>query len=305
MSKLVLHQYAGSPFAEKVRCLLAYKQMSYDWVDIPVIMPKPDLMPSTGGYRKTPVMQIGADIYCDTALICRVINDLSPETNIYPEVQAANLAAMTHWTDTFFFKVSVAKVFQPKVLANHPLFSDPIASKAFVADRAALKGDSNEQPMALAEAEAFWLSHMQNLDLQLANQKYLFGDTPTIADFSTYHCLWFAYVNEVLRADFEPFQNVLAWRARMASMGSGEPKQISGADALGYAKDANSDCEVNISAGGFKAGDEVTVLPIDYGFQPVVGSLLQLTDSRIAVKRQDKKCGEVVVHFPRVGYKVE
>ena len=70
MSELILHQYAGSPFSEKVRALLGYKQVSYRMVDIPMIMPRPYVIPLTGGYRKTPVLQIGADIYCDTALIC-------------------------------------------------------------------------------------------------------------------------------------------------------------------------------------------------------------------------------------------
>src|SRR5689334_19212590 len=35
--------------------------------------PRPELMPMTGGYRRTPVLQIGADIYCDTQLILRVL----------------------------------------------------------------------------------------------------------------------------------------------------------------------------------------------------------------------------------------
>ena len=52
-----------------MRIALGLKQAAWKSVDIPNVMPKPDLMPLTGGYRKTPVMQIGADIYCDTQLI--------------------------------------------------------------------------------------------------------------------------------------------------------------------------------------------------------------------------------------------
>ncbi|NQV66525.1 MAG: glutathione S-transferase N-terminal domain-containing protein, partial [SAR86 cluster bacterium] len=61
MSDLILHHYPESPFSEKIRLLLGYKQASYQAVAIPVIQPKPDLMALTGGYRKTPVLQIGAD----------------------------------------------------------------------------------------------------------------------------------------------------------------------------------------------------------------------------------------------------
>ncbi|RZI55153.1 MAG: glutathione S-transferase family protein, partial [Pseudomonas sp.] len=71
MSELILHHYPTSLFAEKARLMLGFKGLSWRSVNIPSIMPKPDLMPLTGGYRKTPVLQVGADIYCDTALIAR------------------------------------------------------------------------------------------------------------------------------------------------------------------------------------------------------------------------------------------
>jgi hypothetical protein len=49
----------------------------------------------------------------------------------------------------------------------------------------------------------------------------------------------------------------------------------------------------------------VTVTPQDYGSVPVRGSLLRLTHTEIAIRRDDPLTGEVVVHFPRRGYKVE
>jgi glutathione S-transferase len=71
MSGLILHHYPTSPFAEKARLLLGFKRLSWRSVQIPPMMPKPDLVALTGGYRKTPVLQVGADVYCDTALIAR------------------------------------------------------------------------------------------------------------------------------------------------------------------------------------------------------------------------------------------
>ena len=32
-------------------------------------MPKPDLTPLTGGYRRIQVLQVGADVFCDTQVI--------------------------------------------------------------------------------------------------------------------------------------------------------------------------------------------------------------------------------------------
>ena len=69
MDTLILHHYPASPFAEKIRRVLAFKQLAYRSVIIPDVMPKPDVLALTGGYRRTPILQIGADIYCDTALI--------------------------------------------------------------------------------------------------------------------------------------------------------------------------------------------------------------------------------------------
>ena len=65
----ILHQYAGSPFSEKLRLMFGFKGLAWQAVETPPIMPKPDLMPLTGGYRRAPVLQIGADIYCDTQRI--------------------------------------------------------------------------------------------------------------------------------------------------------------------------------------------------------------------------------------------
>src|SRR5471032_1906235 len=80
MSDLILHHYPNSPFSEKVRVAFGIKQLAWKSVEIPNIMRKPDLMPLTGGYRKTPVLQIGADIYCDTQLMMLEIDKHSPES---------------------------------------------------------------------------------------------------------------------------------------------------------------------------------------------------------------------------------
>ena len=71
MNDLILHHYTTSPFSEKIRLILGFKQLAWKSVLIPSIMPKPDVVALTGGYRKTPFLQVGADIYCDTALIAR------------------------------------------------------------------------------------------------------------------------------------------------------------------------------------------------------------------------------------------
>ena len=84
MPEILLHQYASSPFAEKIRVCLGIKRLAWGAVDEPVIMPKPELVALTGGYRRIPVMQIGADIYCDSQLIVRELERRFPEPTLFP-----------------------------------------------------------------------------------------------------------------------------------------------------------------------------------------------------------------------------
>ena len=80
----ILHHFEASPFSEKIRVIFGFKRIAWQSVLIPRIMPKPDLVPLTGGYRRTPVMQIGADIFCDTQIITREIERRFPEPTLFP-----------------------------------------------------------------------------------------------------------------------------------------------------------------------------------------------------------------------------
>ncbi len=307
MTNLILHQYAASPFSEKVRCLLGYKKQNYRMVEIPVIMPKPDLMALTGGYRKTPVLQIGADIYCDTSIICRVIDRLFPENSIYPATEEASIAAASYWTDTFLFKASVAVAFQPKAVANSELFSDQETAAAFMVDRAALSKGSTELSMDLSIAQSHWSMHMRRLDRQLSSVSFIGGDTPSILDFSSYHCCWFVYKNEVLRSDLESFPALVEWMTRMEGFGQGNSEMMTGEDAVKIARDnvvSGDPIMTNMLDEEPSLGEVVEVMPIDYGFQPTRGELMVSSVDEFVVKRVDERAGEVAVHFPRLGFQV-
>ena len=307
MSDIILHHYPQSPFAEKVRLLLGYKKLSYAAVTIPIIMPKPDLMPLTGGYRKTPVMQIGADVYCDTALICRVIDRMAPEPGIYPPASRAVSAAASHWTDSVFFRACVTLAFQPHVLAQSDLFQDPDSAKAFMADRAKLTEGAGPLVMDLACAQAWFAAHMKLLDRQLAAAPFLFGDSPVLADFATYHCCWFVHSNELLQETFSPFPHVSDWLARMAAFGHGGQRPMTGTEALDIARDATPSAGEKAATEAIdhlQIGDEVEVMPTDYGFQPVRGTLQLSSLDELVVRRTDDRVGEVAVHFPRAGFQV-
>jgi len=306
MPKIILHHYLASPFAEKIRLLLGYKHASYQAVTIPVIMPKPDLMPLTGGYRRTPVLQLGADIYCDTALIARVIDRLLPEGTIYPPGNEATVAATARWTDSVFFRSCISVAFQPEALAASPLFRNPAAAEAFRRDRAELAGGAS-LALALETALPLFHNHLGNLDRQLAGSAFLFGNQPTEADFSTYHCCWFVYRNAALASEFDGYPNLRQWLAVMREFGHGEVEELGGAGAL----DAAAAVSPRVAEGqslealdGLRPGERVEVMPTDYGFDPVRGVLMQSTVDHLSLLREDPRVGTVAVHFPRVGYQV-
>ena len=69
---------------------------------IPPVLPKPDVIALTGGYRKTPVLQIGSDIYCDTALIARLLEALQSAPTLYP-VDVPLATPVAQWADSYLF----------------------------------------------------------------------------------------------------------------------------------------------------------------------------------------------------------
>src|SRR5687767_11813663 len=131
--QLILHHYPTSPFAEKARLILGFKQLPWMSVFIPAVMPKPDLVALTGGYRRTPVLQVGADIYCDTALICDVLEHVQPEPPLYPPHLKGVSRIFAQWADTTLFWASMTYSIQPKTVGT--LFPDAATGQAFAADR--------------------------------------------------------------------------------------------------------------------------------------------------------------------------
>ena len=104
MPQLILHHHDPSPFAEKIRLVMGVKGLAWASVQIPMIMPKPDLTALTGGYRKTPVLQIGADVYCDTALIARELERRYPAPTLFPHGMTGLGYALGQWSDKTFFQ---------------------------------------------------------------------------------------------------------------------------------------------------------------------------------------------------------
>jgi len=305
MTELILHHYPNSPFAEKIRLILGAKKQSWHSVTIPMIMPKPDLVALTGGYRRTPVMQIGADIYCDTALICDVLEHAAPTPALYPAAHKGMARVLAQWADTTLFTTAMAYNFQPKGALS--LIPDPEQLKNFGQDRAAMRNNAPRMPPA--DATAAYKSYLRRLADMLESQPYLLGETPCIADYAVYHPLWFTRnVVPVLAGILEATPQVLAWMDKMAAIGHGTSNPMTPAAAIEAAHSSTPTAlahEAFQDEHGIALGSEVVITAESFGLEPTTGQLLAATRTRYTLARTDSRAGVVHVHFPRVGFSLK
>ena len=298
----ILHHFEASPFSEKIRVIFGFKQMAWQSVLIPRIMPKPDLVPLTGGYRRTPVMQIGADIFCDTQIIQRAIEARFPEPTLFPG--NAGVPWMTGlWTDRIFFGSAVLLVFGA--------LGDKVPQD-FIDDRTKLRGapfDVKAMAAGLPHHRDQFRSHAALIEAQLAHGGNWLLDDFSLIDAGCYMNIWYLRSNLPEFADelLAEFPRLREWEQRVRSLGHGTRTELSGQDALAIAAKATPAIpatEVTRDFGGRKIGDRVTVSADEPVKTPIEGEIASLSVHHIAIRRRDPNLGEVVVHFPRLGYVV-
>ena len=305
MSDLILHHYPSSPFAEKIRLVLGYKNLAWKSVVIPQIMPKPDVQALTGGYRKTPILQIGADIYCDTSLICDVLEHLAPTPSLYPEPGKGLARTLAQWADSTLFWAAMAYNLGPKGAADMFGNTPPEVAKAFSDDRRAMSGSMTR--LRPADAAAAYKSYLRRLSDMLDDQPFLLGAVPTVADFACYHPLWFTRTRTPSVAgilDLTPA--VVDWMARMAAIGHGTMEKFNAADAIAVAAASTPHTLLTDSTfqdeHGIALGSLVTVAAESFGPEATEGELVAATRTHYTLRRIDERAGTVHVHFPRIGY---
>jgi glutathione S-transferase len=303
----ILHHYPMSPFAEKIRTVLGFKKLEWTSVLIPPIMPKPDVLALTGGYRKTPILQIGADVYCDSALIARVLERLKPEPTLFPAESASLAPILAQWADSTLFWTAIPYTMQPAGLAQMFSGMAPEVQKAFGEDRAAFR--KGVPPMRPGESIAAMTIYLGQLEGLLRDERqWLLGASASIADFSVYHCLWF--INRggpAVASVFNNHPHVQSWFARVKQIGHGVPDQLDSKAAVELAaasKPAPVAADQFLDTHRLPFGAAVTVAAVDYGTDPVAGELVISLPEEIGVRRTDARAGTVIVHFPRLGFEV-
>jgi glutathione S-transferase len=301
--EIIFHNFANSPFSEKVRLVFGIKGLSWRSVEIPSMLPKPDVVPLTGGYRKTPVMQIGADIFCDSQIIVRELERRFPEPSVLPHGKGLPYG-LAFWTDRLFFMASVPIIFGE---IGH------MVPEAFKKDREAMS-PSGFSTDAMKAAAPFmrdqWRAHAGFIAEQLGDdQKFLQGDKPAMADIHCHMNLWFMKnaVKHIADALLAEFPKLDSWFARMTAIGHGKMTPMDSKEALAIAKAATPEAKSAPDPhdpSGRKPGDKVKVAADDYGRDQIAGEIVFGNAHEIAIRRYDSQVGEVVVHFPRAGFVV-
>ena len=303
MTDIILHHYDASPFTQKALRMLGLKNLEWRSVVTPMMLPKPDLLCLTGGYRGTPVMQIGADIYIDTQCIARELERRFPEPTFFPTGDAGLAFALVKWSDEFFqagLKMALAIL-------------GPDWDTAFREDRQALfvHLDFDSMDAETGHAMAQLQASAGLLNAQLADgRSFLTGDHAGLADIQAFSVPWFTRAAmPITEKLFRDFSHLPAWEARVAELGEGDRQQIDAAEAHRIAQESQPDLTINIAgneAQGLEAGMSVKVMPDDFSLRGAVeGVLLRTSAVELAIHRSTDDLGDLVIHFPRLGYRVE
>lgn len=305
MNQIIFHHYPQSPVSEKVRVAFGIKNLAWASVQIPRIPPKPDLMPLTGGYRRTPVMQIGADIYCDSQEILRELQRRFPEPTFFPGGADGMVWGLSRWTDGDFFSSAIGLVMSAAV--------DSLPTD-FAADRGRLyfgpdhdfkaMGADLGHIVAQLRGQIGWIE--QRLE---TGRSFMLGDNPGLPDALAYYLVWFVRGRWDRAPEFlSEFPNLEAWEERVKALGHGEVSEMDSKTALeiaGRSTTATAEAADPKDPQGLRPGMTVGVVPdVDGGELVVSGTLRAVNRDSISILREDPLVGEVCVHFPRVGYRV-
>ena len=303
MSQVILHHYQLSPYSEKTRLAMGLKKVAWNSVDIPIWTPRPKLTPMTGGYRRTPIAQVGAEFYCDSLHIFQLLEQLGGAGRLYPPGQKSLAKAIGWWFEksSFFNAVSVAMggmegVPQELIDERLPLFGVNIDPEVLRPERA--------KYLQRVDAHLQWID-----DLLSDGRNFLLGAEPSAADLSVYHPLWFVRqnggdeVNELVNRSTA----IDVWYERVAAIGHGDFIELTADQAIDAARESDpsepDEWSREAERVGLHRGDKITVTPDDYG-NPVYGTLIAWAENRVVLRHEDPSVGKVNLHFPRVGFDV-
>lgn len=300
---MILHHTPRSPFSEKVRLMLDLSEKNWMHVRAPIHSNKRRIQRVlVEGYsRRIPLLQIGADIYCDSSVIS---DQLAISTGI-PEYSKENLGEFKKYAvdlEEKGFTAFFVSIPQKQLLSAY--FKDYSFKDfyGFVAGRVgSFKGV--ELPKPNVDDEKRKKEDILNeCEEKLSTSKYLItSEKPTLADFTLYHLIWYSLKANMTDL-FAGRPNVKKWYYGMSNGRKALPNEIKGVDALKIAKDNRPIVIPEDMKNGPMVGKEVSLIPDDVsgpGTLPVTGVVVGENENKIILKRVTKETGTIHIHFPK------
>ena len=292
---LILHQYDMSPFSEKIRVIFGMKGLEWHACNQPRIMPKPGLVALTGGYRRIPVLQVGADLYFDTVLITDELERRFPSPSIYAGSGPGMAQALASWFDQGLFWQVVTALFG----------GDIPADEAFAADRSALIGRPFDPVAMKAAAPGAYRQIAAYSDLaeqQLGDGRaYLFGDGPSAVDACLYHNVAFLrWGRGRAQAALDGFPRLLAWEKRMRAIGHGRRgTDVLPEDALAIARGNEPAAVAAVSVrDDLRPGDAIRVAYNDANTPALEAVLVAAGHQFVSVQPVTPELRHLIIHMP-------
>lgn len=303
----ILHHYAFSTFSEKVRLALGLKGLDYHAVEVAGLPPRPLLNPLTGGYRRIPVLQVGADLYCDTNIILPALERLYPQQpSLYPDGSLGLARGLAFaWERAMWIPtIGVLTHFIGEHIPAEFIKDRKEGYLGIDISKAAMAPELPQQRQRVV-AQYAWLKQA------LADgRKFLFGDRPSALDLTCYQTIYLLRKNCPPEVDaFVAIDGPLpAWYERVGAIGHGRPAAFTAEAAFAAARDARPAPVTHLAADGdptgLPAGAKVTVTPDDNARVPVAGTLVAASADEIVIHRRDPEAGDLHLHFPRLGFDV-
>ncbi|GAA5317297.1 MAG: glutathione S-transferase family protein [Candidatus Pelagadaptatus aseana] len=299
----ILHHYEMSPYAEKIRLMFGLTGSHWYSSLTSVQPPRPGVDPLAGGYRRVPVAQVGADVFCDTALIAQEIAEATATPALDPANMDDSSRMLVRQAEQEAFFAAIGAVPPVRLLGTMLKAFGPLGMYRFAKDRASMMKGGTVRPPKGEEAKARIRALVENLEACLAEQSWVAGESASVADFAVYHPLWLHLLCNRKPLDAGP--EVREWYQRVAAIGHGQREEISAADAFAAARETQPRAlPEGDNADTALLGKSVEVAPCDYALIPVTGTLVAYREDRIVVARDTSEFGVIHNHFPRSGYAV-
>ena len=254
------------------------------------------------GYRRIPVLQIGAHFYCDSTLAFNVLAEVSDRLTWAGGLSATEELLRQDAEEQIFFAV-IAAASPTSVLRFLAQDLGLFGMFRFLKDRARMMKDSTLEKISQPVATRLIKDFLEQLNSLLRLEQFLSGAHVGYLDLCCYHPLWMAsLISREARSAFPPL--VRAWMQRIAALGHGRSMLVSQHQIHDMVIGDGFQDLIGEVTGPFRPGSLVSVRPTDYARDSTVGHLVVMDEHQCVIKRNLQSGAVVFLHFPIIGFEV-